>query len=150
MKGVKVTLDTKVNENLIDWRKLGHYNASNDALYDKVQDGYYDFEVSAPYNEKEGYYCISFEAKSDDAKYITTHYVWRTSGTVVSYSKGALIYGDLGHVDFYLQKGVWKRFFTVYKMAKDNNSILLRFGPGGTYVRNVKLEYSDHPTDYEE
>lgn len=153
MKGMKVSLDTHVNGNLIDWRKLGLYNASNDALYAKIQNySYVDVSVPAPYNEKEGYYCISFEVKSDNAQYFTTHYVWGSSALkqTVSYSKGGLIYDDFGHVDFYLRKGVWERFFTVYKMAKDGGSIFLRFRPGDTYVRNVKLEYSDHPTDYEE
>lgn len=149
MIGMKVSLDTKVNANLINWRKLSHYDASKDALYLEITDFYDDVKVSAPYNEGEDYYCISFEVKSDNANYFTTHYIYGDSNIqVVSYSKNGHIYDDHGHVDYNLRKGVWERCFAVYKMSKDTYSILLRFRQGATYVRNVKLEYSDHPTDY--
>lgn len=148
MKGIKVSLDTKVNANLINWRKLSHYDASKDALYLKTTD-LYDIPVSAPYNEGEGYYCISFEVKSDNANYFTTHYAFGdVNKQVVSYSKNGHISSDYGHVDYDLRKGVWERCFAVYKMSKGTDSILLRFRAGASYVRNVKLEYSDHPTDY--
>lgn len=149
MKGVKVSLDTKVNANLIDWRRLSNYNASKDAIYVETTHAYYDVYVNALYNEGEGYYCISFEVKSDDANYFTTHYTWGdVNKQVVSCSKNGHTKIDYGHVDYDLRKGVWERCFAVYKMSKDSSSIFLRFRPGSTYVRNVKLEYSDHPTDY--
>lgn len=149
MKGVKVSLDTKVNANLIDWRRLSNYNASKDAIYVETTHALYDVFVNAPYNEGEGYYCISFEVKSDNANHFKTHYVWGDlRKQVVSCSKNSYIYDDYGHVAFNLRKGVWRRYFVVYKMSKNASQILLRFRTGASYVRNVKLEYSDHPTDY--
>lgn len=148
MKGLKVTLDTKVNANLINWRRLSCYNASKDAIYVETTSDVYDVNVPAPYNEGEGYYCISFEVKSDNANYFTTHYVYGDSKKqVVSCSKNGHITSDYGHVDYDLRKGVWERCFAVYKMSNNAYSILLRFRTGASYVRNVKLEYSDHPTD---
>lgn len=124
MKGIKVSLDTKVYANLIDWRKFGSYNASKDAIYVETTSVYEDIAVNALYNEGEGYYCISFEVKSDNANYFTTHYIWGdVKKQVVSCSKNGHTKSDYGHVDYDLRKGVWERCFAVYKMSKGADSI---------------------------
>lgn len=40
--------------------------------------------------------------------------------------------------------------FQTYRLTKGANGVIIRARPGTTYIRNVKLEKSPYPTDYEE
>lgn len=50
IKGVKVTLDTKVQPNLIDWRKLNNYDASKDVITVSVSSGLKDIYIEITRN----------------------------------------------------------------------------------------------------
>lgn len=63
MKGVKMTLDTKVQPNLTQWRNRQGYNKSLDAIVQNVdKNTYYDIEVNIPNPVAGDVYTVSFDA----------------------------------------------------------------------------------------
>lgn len=70
---------------------------------------------------------------------------------IIAYSTGGKILGYNGRVEWNNLSEKSKRYFTTYKLSEGTEgTILIRCLPGTTYVRNIKLEKSPYPTDYEE
>ena len=149
MKGVKVTLDTKVQPNLIDWRKLNCYDASKDVITKSMTSGYKDIHVVIPKPKINQLYTISFDAYgSTTDNGITTHLIPLTIKDIIAVSEGGIKRDDNGHVDWNNLSEKSKRYFVTYRCVEKAKTILIRLRPGTTYIRNVKLELCDHPTDY--
>lgn len=151
MKGVKVTLDTKVQPNLVDWRKLNGYDVSKDAIIKSITSDFTDIYVQIPNPEVNKLYTVSFDAygSTTDNK-ITTHLIPLTQEDIIAVSKDGHKITDNGHVDWYNLSEKSKRYFATYRCVERAKTIYIRCRPGTTYIRNIKLELSDHPTDYEE
>ena len=140
MKGVKMTLDTKVQPNLLTrWRDIGGYDKSVDAIVLHADEGSVkDKWIDIPNPVVGEVYTISFDAwGSTKNNKITIHCI-------------PLGLKDNGHVDWYNLSQKSKRYFTTYRLVERANSFIIRGQPGTTYIRNIKLEKSPYPTDYEE
>lgn len=161
MKGVKVTLDTKVQPNFfyIDsqrtktgWRNIEGYDKYVDAIVLTVGEGAVkDINLRIPNPVVGDVYTVSLDAWGDTKdNWITTHLIPLGVNDIIAYSAGGVKLGDNGHVDWHNLSGKSKRYFTTYRLEKGASSIIIRLRPGTTYVRNIKLEKNPYPTDYEE
>ena len=81
---------------------------------------------------------------------IKTHLI--NTPDVLACSVGGDIYAsDNGRVEWHNLSQKSKRYFATYKLVeKSSNDIFIRVTPGLLYIRNIKLEKSHYPTDYEE
>ena len=153
MKGVKMTLDTKVQPNLIsDWRNIYGYDKSVDAIVSNVSSGIYyrDIYLSIPNPVAGDVYTISFDAwGSTKNNQITTHLFGLGIKDIIACSAGGNKESDNGHVDWFNLSEKSKRYFATYRLVKASGNVLIRVRPGTTYLRNIKLEKSPYPTDYE-
>lgn len=152
MKGVKMTLDTKVQPNLIRWRCIDGYNKSVDTIVYNVGKGSIrDAQLGIPNPVVGDVYTISFDAWGEtQGNQITTHMIPLNNEDIIAFSAGGNKAGDNGHVDWYNLSGKSKRYFATYRLTKGANGVIIRARPGTTYIRNIKLEKSHYPTDYEE
>ena len=150
-----MTLDTKVQPNLMtDWRNIYGYDKSEDAIVVNVGEGSYKDAIAKILNPVVGdAYTISFDAwgSTEDNK-ITTHCVPLRKKDVIAYAADGVNMGDdNGRVEWYNLSEKSKRYFTTYKLVEGaRNYIIIRARSGTTYIRNIKLEKSPYPTDYEE
>ena len=153
MKGVKMTLDTKVQPNLFTrWRNIGGYDKSVDAIVYNVGKGSLrDIHLAIPNPVVGDVYTISFDAWGETQENkITTHMIPLKDEDIIAYSAGGMKEFDNGHVDWYNLSQKSKRYFTTYRLVERANSVIIRVRPGTTYIRNIKLEKSPYPTDYED
>lgn len=153
MKGMRMTLDTKVQPNLsTGWRNIGGYDKSVDAIVLNVGEGSYkDINVWIPNPVAGDVYTISFDAWGSTVnKNITTHIIPLGQKDIIACAAGDEKIDDNGHVDWYNLSEKSKRYFTTYRLVKGASRVIIRVRPGTTYVRNIKLEKSPYPTDYEE
>ena len=151
MKGIKITLDTKVQPNLIQWRHIYGYDKSVDAIVYNVGKGSCrDAQLAIPNPVVGDVYTISFDAWGDTQdNWITTHMIPLNNEDIIAFSAGDNKAGDNGHVDWLNLSEKSKRYFATYRLIKGANGVIIRSRPGTTYIRNVKLEKSPYPTDYE-
>lgn len=164
MKGIKTTLDTKVQPNFfyIDWkrtktgwRNIGGYDKSVDAIVlnaaaeDKYP--YKDINIWIPNPVAGDVYTISFDAWGSTANNnITTHMYGVTLKNIIAISEGGVRFDDNGRVDWHNLSEKSRRYFTTYKLPQNINYLMIRARLGTTYIRNIKLEKSPYPTDFEE
>lgn len=148
MKGVKMTLDTKAQPNLFtEWRNIGGYDKSVDAIV-KSTSNYTDIDVHIPNPVAGDVYTVSFDAWGSTTD-IGTHLL-KTPDVIACAAGGNINSWDNGHVEWYNLSQKSKRYFTTYRMVKESESyIIIRCRQGTTYIRNIKLEKSPYPTDYE-
>lgn len=145
MKGMKVSLDTTVNSNLCDWRKLAKYSKAKDAII-VTSRTYYDICIIVPHAAVGELYTISFEASgSTEGNLITTHWIPLSFDDIIAMSKGGHKFPDNGHVNWYNLSDKVKRYFVVYRCVEKANTIYIRIKNGTIVVRDIKLELSDHP-----
>jgi len=148
-----MTLDTKVQPNLMtDWRKIQGYDKSVDAIVVNVGEGSFKDTFARIPNPVAGdVYTVSFDAwgSTEDNK-ITTHCVPLEEKDIIAYAEGGEKRVDNGHVDWYNLSEKSKRYFATYRLVEHARSVMIRARPGTTYIRNIKLEKSPYPTDYEE
>lgn len=153
MKGVKMTLDTKVKPNLIQWRYIDGYNKSVDAIVFNVgKDSMRDAYLGIPNPVVGDVYTLSFDAWGEThANQITTHMIpLMNPEDIIAFSAGGKRGPDNGHVDWFNLSEKSKRYFVTYRLTKGANDVMIRARPGTTYIRNIKLEKNPYPTDYEE
>ncbi len=163
MKGIKTTLDTKVQPNFfyIDWkrtktgwRNIGGYDKSVDAIVLNAaaenKYPYKDINIWIPNPVAGDVYTISFDAWGSTETHNIATYMYNTKDIIACAAGGNINVSDNGHVEWrnLLEKS--KRYFTTYRLAEGVTLIIIRALPGTTYIRNVKLEKSPYPTDYEE
>ena len=153
MKGIKTTLDTQVQPNLMtDWRKIQGYDKSVDAIVVNVDEGCRkDTVVNIPNPVAGDVYTVSFDAwgSTEDNK-ITTHCIPLGKKDIIACAAGGIKLRDNGHVDWFNLSEKSKRYFATYRLVENAKRVLIRARPGTTYIRNIKLEKSPYPTDYEE
>lgn len=152
MKGIKMTLYTKVQPNLLtDWRKIYGYDKSVDAIAVNVGGDHNDTYVEIPNPVAGDVYTISFDAcgSTTDNK-ITTYCIPLKQKDIIAHAAGGKKEVDNGHVDWFNLSEKSKRYFTTYRLVEKANRVLIRSWHGTTYIRNIKLEKSPYPTDYEE
>lgn len=154
MKGIKVTLDTKVNKNQVEnWRALNAYNKNADCI--TATSLPYTWEVViynlCPDLGKTGdYVTISFEAEGSCR--IGGLNLGKDNFVKCSVGVDRLAIKDHGIV-LYGTSDKYRPVWVTYKLLEDKGpSFFVAVGmTGGTLkIRNVKVELSDHPTDYEE
>lgn len=144
MKGVKVSLDTKVNPNLVNWRTWNNYNKDSDKVIapDTGWMGEYLYNVDI-YNDGT-LLTISFDYSGG----INCYLMGSSSINVVNYCKvhsDANLSNDNGVVLFQNDKEA--KAWVTYKKTSASKTFAF-IGSKGSYIRNVKIELSDHPTDY--
>lgn len=163
MKGVKMTLDTKVQPNSFyldwqhektGWRNIAEYDKSVDAIVIDVPDIQYackDLNIYLPDIVAGEVYTISFDAwGSTKENNIRTH-LFNTPDVLACAAGGYIDGWNNGFVEWHNLSQKSKRYFTTYKLVeKSSSNIIIRALPGTTYIRNIKLEKSPYPTDYEE
>ena len=143
MKGIKVSLDTKVNANLCNWRVFPYYDVKKDCLSSNMQTWRVDNFIDTASIPKDTYVTISLESSA-----ITQIYLLGATD-VIAHSKGKdyVRAGDNGQVRYPAANNEQLRWVT-YKITDNTKSgftiIMHNYG----IVRNVKVELSDHPTDY--
>ena len=153
MKGIKMALDTKVQPNLVsNWRNIYLYDKSADAIVVNVGKGAFkNNHVIIPNPVVGDVYTISFDAwGSTENNKITTHCIPLGEKDIIACATGGRKIADNGHVDWYNLSQKSKRYFATYRLVEEAKSVLIRTWPGTTYIRNIKLEKSPYPTDYEE
>lgn len=150
MKGIKMTLDTKVQPNLLtNWRNMNGYDKSVDAIV-KNTSWYKDINVWIPNPVAGDVYTISFDAWGSTAgNNIGTH-MYHAKDIIACAAGGGINVSDNGHVEWVNLSEKSKRYFTTYRLEDGATYIMIRARTGTTYIRNVKLEKSPYPTDYEE
>ena len=153
MEGVKMTLDTKVQPNLLTrWRDIDGYDKSVDAIVLHADEGSVkDKYIDIPNPVVGDVYTISFDAwGSTKNNSITTHCIPLRLKDIIACAEGGKKKSDNGHVDWNNLSQKSKRYFTTYRLVERANTFIIRGQPGTTYIRNIKLEKSPYPTDYEE
>ena len=152
MKGMKVTLDTKVNKNQVaNWRALATYNKDEDCLTATSVPGEWALAIYnlCPDLGKTGdYVTISFDAKGD----LQVGGLNLSKDSFVKSSAGAELIAleDLGSV-FYVSSDKYRPIWVTYKLLQDKGPgffVAVRAQVGTLKIRNIKVELSDHPTDY--
>lgn len=162
MKGVKVTLDTKVNKNLLDHKVDLTFGAGN-----VEQAGYHSFEVTGVnITPREGKkYVVSCYADAENvsllpADKIKNHSGWGEDYAAYPESSGATesMVGPFWMP--YIPWGTYKHrrlhnisIATAENMNRPPYRMFYRFDnwtSGKVRIYDVKIEESDHPTDYEE
>ena len=158
MKGIKMTLDTTVNKNYVeDWRKVGKVG-----MYDKASDSLTATSAIDEWIILTGDLCATL-GKIGDLVTISFDYYGdctvggynlrkesfvrceRSGNTGVIYDYGRVIFiaHDKYHrvwVTYKLTQGEGPRFFFALNTNKNGGTV---------HIRNIKVELSDHPTDYE-
>ena len=154
MKGVKVTLNVNGQHNLLaNWREISGYDKSIDAIVTNVKGRKYrDMNISIPNPVINDVYTISFDVwGSTTDNRLTTHMYDVEVDNIVAVSEGGVRINNNGEVDWYNLSGNSKRHFVTYRLPNsDRCYVIIRTWPGTTYIRNIKLEKSPEPTDYEE
>ncbi len=161
MKGVKMTLDTKVQPNSFyinwqrtktGWRNIDGYDKSVDAIVLNVGERTsMDISVVIPNPVAGDVYTVSFDAwGSTENNQITTHLIPLEQKDIIACASGGKKLSDNGHVDWFNLSEKSKRYFTTYRLVEKANSVCIRARTGTTYIRNIKLEKSPYPTDYED
>ena len=150
-----MTLDTKVQPNLVsDWRNIGGYDKSVDAIVCNVDAGagysWHDIHIYIPNPVAGDVYTVSFDAWGSTIGNLIRTYCLNTPD-VLACAAGGIINGvDNGYTSWANLAQKSKRYFTTYRLVKESASyIIIRGLAGTTYVRNIKLEKSPYPTDYE-
>lgn len=154
MKGVKVTLDTKVNKNQVaNWRALTNYNKEKDCVTatsapDKWVTAINDL---CPDLGKTGdYVTISFNAKG--GLRIGGWNLSKNSFVKCSVGGETGALSDHGTV-LYASSDKYRPVWVTYKLLQDKGPgffVAVGMSGGTLQIRNIKVELSDHPTDYEE
>ena len=154
MNGLKITLDTTTNKNYVeDWRKVGLYDKESDSIKATSEPNTWVTAIAGllPSLGKTGdFVTISFDCiggcriggwtLSKEA-FVRCEASGRTAAI---YDHGIVTFSSPGK-----QRGVW----VTYKLTQDKGPrFFVAVGAeGGTlYIRNIKVELSDHPTDYED
>ena len=163
MKGVKMALDTKVQPNVLyanwqktqtSWRYYDGYDKSVDAIVIDVPDIQYackDLNIYLPDIVAGEVYTISFDAWGSTKKNNIRTHLLNTPDVLACAAGGDINGWNNGFVEWHNLSQKSKRYFTTYKLVeKSNDNIIIRLLPGTTYIRNIKLEKSPYPTDYEE
>lgn len=153
MKGIKMTLDTKVQPNLVsDWRNIGGYDKSVDAIVVNVGEGSVnDVNVYISNPVADDVYTVSFDAWGSTENNKIKIHQYGTEDVLACATGGVIWSWDNGHVEWSNLSEKSKRYFVTYKLKDDSTGhIIIRIFPGTTYIRNIKLEKSPYPTDYEE
>jgi len=150
MKGIKTTLDTKVQPNLMtDWRKIQGYDKSVDAIV-KSTSKYTDIKVQIPNPVAGDVYTVSFDAWGSTEQHNIGTHMYHAKDIIACAAGGDINVSDNGHVEWFNLSQKSKRYFTTYRLAERATYIIIRARLGTTYIRNIKLEKSPYPTDYEE
>lgn len=154
MKGIRMTLDTKVNKNYVeDWRKVGWYDKASDSITGTV--------TTATWATPVNYLCSTFGKIGDLVTISFDCYGpcrvggWdlRKESFVRCEGSGDFRYiDDCGTVQFD-SPGKYHRVWVTYKLTQgDGPSFFIAVahmgGTGTVHIRNIKVELSDHPTDY--
>ena len=157
MKGIKMTLDTTVNKNYVeDWRKVwpGPYDKTSDSLMRTAKANTWtclvDHLSPAGLDKTGDFITISFDYYGDCQ--VGGYDLSKEAFVRCEGSGNTRFLFDTGKVEFY-SRGKYHRAWVTYKLTQDKGpSFYIAIGgSGGTlHIRNIKVELSDHPTDYEE
>lgn len=143
MKGVKVSLDTKVNANLCNWRAFPYYDVKKDCLSSDEYRWRVNNFIDTASIPKDTYVTISLESSA-----ITQIYLIGATD-VIAHSEGEeyVIASDNGQVRYPAVNKEQLRWVT-YKISDDTKMGFTLIMHNYGVIRNVKVELSDHPTDY--
>lgn len=143
MKGIKVSLDTKVNANLCNWRVFPYYDVKKDCLSSDKYTWRVDNFIDTASIPKDTYVTISLESSA------ITQIYFIGATDVIAHSEGEEYVKafDHGQVRYPAVNKEQLRWVT-YKISDDTKSGFTIIMHGYGIVRNVKVELSNHPTDY--
>lgn len=157
MIGVRMTLDTKVNKNYVeDWRKVGWYDKESDSITASCEPETWVTPVDNLFNTL---------GKIGDFVTISFDYYGSLRVGGWNLSKESFVrcevtgetsrIPDHGIVSFPLVEK-YHRVWVTYKLTEGNGPSFFiavgipHQGASAVHIRNIKVELSDHPTDYEE
>lgn len=154
MKGVKTIIDMKVNENQIaNWRNFKEYDKNTDSIMGTCSPSTWYPIIDNLFHTlgKSGdYVTISFDAKG--ACRVGGWGLAKENFVKCSAGGSTRTVSDHGIILFASSES-YRRVWVTYKLLADTGPrfiIAIGYEGGTLQIRNLKVELSDHPTDYEE
>lgn len=154
MKGVRMTLDTTVNKNYVEnWRNSSWYDKATDSITATVDADTWMTPVDnlcTTLGKIGDFVTISFDCYGG-----CRVGGWNLNKEAFVRCEGSGNYkniSDHGTV-WFDSPAKYRRLWVTYKLTQgEGPSFFIAVGvDGGTmHIRNIKVELSDHPTDYEE